>query len=162
MGTLYRASYTIDLPENAIVKDGIARWSSKGVKKSGKLTSNQKGERRVLVETDIWVAKYKDENGKTRTISTKTSSKQAALRILHELENDKESHATHQEAKRSRGTKKRTPIADRGRTEEAFSDGQRKETSAQKTASGNRARLSPTCWNGTPLNGTELDRLNTI
>ena len=84
MGTLQKSTYTIPIPKNATVKNGIASWTSKDKKKTGKLS----GKNKVLCQSEIWIAHFIDENGKLQRISTKTSDKVAAGRILAKYENE--------------------------------------------------------------------------
>ena len=86
MGSLQKSSYTIPLPNGAVIKNGIVTWTSQGKKRTGKLS----GEDRVFCESEFWIAKYTDENGKVRTVSTKTKDKPAANRILAKLETEVE------------------------------------------------------------------------
>jgi len=86
MGSLQKSSYTIPLPNGAVVKNGIVTWTSQGKKRTGKLS----GEDRVFCESEFWIAKYTDENGKVRTVSTKTKDRNAANRILAKLETEVE------------------------------------------------------------------------
>jgi len=84
MGSLKKSSYTIPLPDGATIQNGIATWTSKGKKRTGKLS----GENRFFCQSEFWIAKYTDENGKVREVSTKTKNRNAALRFLVKLENE--------------------------------------------------------------------------
>lgn len=72
------------MPEGARVTGKKVEWISRGKKLSGVLTSSG----RVRCQSDKWLAKYADENGKQKSISTGTSDKAEAMRILVKHEND--------------------------------------------------------------------------
>jgi len=84
MGTLKKSAYAIPLPENATIKNGIVSWTDKGKKKTGKLSGTDK----VRCESEIWIARFIDENGKRQEISTKTKDKASATRVLVKHENE--------------------------------------------------------------------------
>jgi len=84
MGILKKTSYTIPIPENATIKNGIVSWTVKGKKKTGTLSGTDK----VLCQSENWTAQFIDENGKRKEISTKTKDKTAAQRILVRYESE--------------------------------------------------------------------------
>ncbi len=83
MGSVFQPSYSIPIPVNATIKDGVAYWTSKGKSKSGKVVGS-----RVLCYSEKYTIKYTDENNKVRKIASKTKDKAAATQILvrHEAE----------------------------------------------------------------------------
>lgn len=89
MGTVYKSSYTISIPENATIVGNTVIWTGKdGKKKTGKLTTGRNGSQKVLIETKLWIAKFQDENGKTKIVSTKAKTREAAQLILNKHEAD--------------------------------------------------------------------------
>jgi len=84
MGVIKKTSYTIPIPENATIKNGIVSWKVGGKMKTGKLSGTDK----VLCQSEIWIAQFVDENGKLKRVSTKTKDKSAANRVLAKLENE--------------------------------------------------------------------------
>ena len=88
MGSLLRIWKTIPMPKNAAVGcDGKVTWTVGGKKKTGKLS----GTSRVRVQVSAWTAQFTDETGQTRRVSTRTSNRSAAEKILakHEAEIDR-------------------------------------------------------------------------
>ena len=70
----------MDMPAGATVgRNGTVTWLAKGKKKSGKL-SHIPG--RVSVQSDTWTAQFTNEHGKTQRISTKTTVRSIAEKIL--------------------------------------------------------------------------------
>jgi hypothetical protein len=87
MGTLIKIWKTIVLPEGAAVKrDGTVTWTVKGKKRTGKMSPTGK----VSVQPDTWSAQFTDENGKMQRISTKTTVRSDAERILAQHQTDVE------------------------------------------------------------------------
>ena len=80
MGSVYKSAYTLAMPPNAVVDGQTVSWTTKrgGKRKSGKLTPNG----RVLIETNKWIAKWKDENGVEHREATGCSSKPMAQIVL--------------------------------------------------------------------------------
>jgi hypothetical protein len=91
MGSIHKSSYSVPLPENAKIEPESKKvtWKLKNGKiKTGKLSKGRNGEPCVLIETDHWIAKLVDENGKTKYVSTKTRDRNAAERFLTTLEDE--------------------------------------------------------------------------
>jgi integrase len=91
MGSLYKSSYSIPIPENAKIDSNTGKviWKLKnGKNKTGKLSTGRNGNSCVLIETDHWIAKFVDENGKIKCVSTKTRERNTAERFLTKLENE--------------------------------------------------------------------------
>ena len=84
MGTLSKSSYTMPIPAGSKIKNGVVSWITKGKPKTGKLSGADK----VLVESEVWIARFIDENGETKKISTKTKNHSAAMRMLVKLEDE--------------------------------------------------------------------------
>lgn len=83
MGDVYKSHYTAPIPDGATVCKGVVTWTDKrGKKKTGKLS----GKYRVLIETSKYVARYRDEHGKERKVSTGCTSKETALHFLRQRE----------------------------------------------------------------------------
>ena len=67
------------LPAGATVKqNGTVTWTVKGKKRTGKLS----GTNRVSFQVDTWTAQFTDENGKSQRVSTKTTVRSVAEKIL--------------------------------------------------------------------------------
>jgi integrase len=80
MGTLIKIWKTIPMPEGAkIGRNGSVTWTVKGKKRTGKLSTSPG---RVTVQSDTWTAHFTDENGKVQRISTKTTVRSVAEKIL--------------------------------------------------------------------------------
>ena len=79
MGSLIRNWKTIPLPAEAkIGRNGTVTWTVKGKKRTGKLS----GTGRVSFQVDTWTAQFTDENGKPQRVSTKTTVRSVAEKIL--------------------------------------------------------------------------------
>jgi integrase len=79
------------MPENAKIDQETKKviWKLKnGKNKIGKLSTGHNGNPCVLIETDHWIAKFIDENGKVKYVSTKTRDRNTAERFLTKLENE--------------------------------------------------------------------------
>jgi len=72
---------TIPMPEGATVgRNGIVTWAVRGKKKrTGKLSSSPG---KVSVQSDTWTAQFTDEHGKCQRISTKTTVRSVAEKML--------------------------------------------------------------------------------
>ena len=85
MGNLIQQWKTIPLPEGAKVgRDGTVTWIVRGKKKTGKLTKTG----RVRFHVDMWTAQYADETGTIKRVSTKTTNRSAAEKILARYETE--------------------------------------------------------------------------
>ena len=83
MGTLIRTWVTAPMPEGATVGgDGTVTWTVRGKKRTGKLSKTGK----VSIQVDTWTAQYTDETGTVRRVSTKTTNRSVAERILAQYE----------------------------------------------------------------------------
>ena len=79
MGSLIRNWKTIPLPAGATIgRNGTVTWTVKGKKRTGKLS----GTGRVSFQVDTWTAQFADENGKSQRVSTKTTVRSVAEKIL--------------------------------------------------------------------------------
>jgi integrase len=91
MGSLHKSSYSIPIPKNAKIDQNTGKviWKLKnGKNKIGKLSTGHNGNPCVLVETDHWIAKFVNENGKVKYVSTQTRDRNTAERFLTKLENE--------------------------------------------------------------------------
>jgi len=84
MGTLFRAWKTIPIPPGAMVKKHTVTWTVRGKKRTGKLSGSGK----VSVQVDTWTLQFTDETGKVRRVSTKTTNRSAAEKMLTRYETD--------------------------------------------------------------------------
>ncbi len=71
MGSLYLSSYTMPIPEGAKISGNQVKWASKGKTKTGTLS----GPGQVLIRSDTQIAKYTDEGGSVKKVSTKCTDK---------------------------------------------------------------------------------------
>jgi hypothetical protein len=91
MGTVFKKTFTKPLPADAEVflrgGEHFARWKdTKGKTRKAKVTTGKKGQRRVLVESRTYTAKYRDGSGNVQTVATACRDEQAARSVLGELE----------------------------------------------------------------------------
>ena len=71
------------MPAGAITEqDGTITWTARGKRKTGKLS----GTNRVSIQSDTWTAQFSDETGKVRRISTKTTNRSVAEKVLAQHE----------------------------------------------------------------------------
>ena len=74
MGAVFKKTYTKAVPKGAeiITRNGerFAQWRVKGKKRTAPLTKGNCGEDRVVLESPLYVAKYRDGTGVVRTVST--------------------------------------------------------------------------------------------
>jgi integrase len=75
------------MPTGATVKKNIVTWTVRGKKRTGKLSHSGK----VSVQVDTWTVQFTDETGKVQRVSTKTTNRSAAEKMLarHETEIDR-------------------------------------------------------------------------
>ena len=79
MGSLIKIWKTIPMPEGAVVsRNGTVSWTIKGKKRTGKISRSGT----VSVQSDTWTAQFRDEHGKTQRVSTKTTVKSVAEKML--------------------------------------------------------------------------------
>ncbi len=91
MGTVFKKTYTKPLAEGTEIvtrKNGrFAQWRDRnGRKRLAKVTTGRGGTPRMLVESGVYVAKYRDGSGRIVTVSTGCRDKSAALAVLSDLE----------------------------------------------------------------------------
>ena len=68
------------MPDGATVgRNGAVTWTVRGKKRTGKLSTSPG---RVTIQSDTWTAQFMDETGKTQRISTKTTVRSVAEKIL--------------------------------------------------------------------------------
>ncbi|MDR0522516.1 MAG: site-specific integrase [Planctomycetaceae bacterium] len=84
MGILIRTWKTTVIPEGATVLRQTAHWTAKGKKRTAKMTPDG----RVRIQSTTWTAQFRDENGKVCRISTKTSNRSVAEKILARYESE--------------------------------------------------------------------------
>jgi len=70
--------------EATIGRNGTVTWKAKGKKRTGKLS----GTNRVSIQSDTWTAQYTDETGQSRRVSTKTTNRSVAEKILAKYETE--------------------------------------------------------------------------
>jgi len=91
MATVYRKTYTKPLPADAeiITRRGerLARWKdAKGKTRTAPLTTGKDGSDRISVKAGTYTAKYRDGSGIVREKATGCRDKEAASRVLADLE----------------------------------------------------------------------------
>jgi len=80
MGSLIKIWKTIPMPDGAKVgRNGVITWTVRGKKRTGKISSSPG---RITVQSDTWTAQFVDEHGKSQRISTKTTVRSVAEKIL--------------------------------------------------------------------------------
>ena len=83
---LLKPTKTLPIPRSATIRKDVATWvDTKGERKSAPLSKNKQ---RILVESQYWQIRYRDENGIERRESTKVKSREAAQRILAKRESE--------------------------------------------------------------------------
>ena len=91
MGSVYRETFTKPLPEGAEIlrRKGkrIAKWKdARGKTRTEAVTQGKDGSNRIAIKSKTYTAKYRDGAGVVRKVATGCKDKEAALRILSELE----------------------------------------------------------------------------
>jgi hypothetical protein len=91
MGTVYRKTYTKPLPAGAELfnRNGerLARWKdAKGKTRTAGVTTGNDGSRRIVIESPVYVAKYRDGRQNVIEKSTGCRDADAARSVLRELE----------------------------------------------------------------------------
>jgi integrase len=85
VGNLVKVWKTIPMPKGAMVGlNGTVHWTVKGKKRTGKISKSGT----VSVQSDTWTAQFRDENGKTQRISTKTTVRSVAERVLAQYQTE--------------------------------------------------------------------------
>jgi integrase len=95
MGTVFKKTYTKPVPVDAeiVEKKGqrLARWRNrKGKLQSAPVTVGQDGSARVLVESNKYIAKYRDAAGFVQEVPTGCKDETAARQFLAGLEREAE------------------------------------------------------------------------
>ena len=91
MGTVFKKIYTKPLPSGAeiVTRKGetLARWKNRqGKTTTATLTTGAAGERRVLIESGFYFAKYRDGANVVRVVPTGCKDETAARAVLADLE----------------------------------------------------------------------------
>src|SRR5262245_43798953 len=91
MGSVFKKTYTKPVPAGAemLIRKGerIARWKdSKSRIRTARLTTGKDGAERLLIESRVYIAKYKDGTGIVQEVATGCRDEQAARRVLADLE----------------------------------------------------------------------------
>ena len=90
MGTVFKKTYTKPVPANAEIADKggrrVARWKHGRKVRTAPVTTGKDGTLRLVIESPVYVAKYRDGSGVVREVSTGCKDEQAARRALADLE----------------------------------------------------------------------------
>jgi integrase len=91
MGSVFKKTYTKPLPAGAELfsRKGqrFARWKDrKGKTRTAAVTTGKNGTDRLLLESPVYVAKYRDGAGVVQEVSTGCRDEQAARQVLADLE----------------------------------------------------------------------------
>jgi hypothetical protein len=91
MGTVYKKTFTKPLPTGAeiVLRKGqrLARWKdSKGRTRTAPLTTGKGGAERIIIESPIYIAKWRDGDRIVRVQSTGCRDETAARGVLADLE----------------------------------------------------------------------------
>jgi integrase len=89
--SVFRPQFTKPLPKGATVSGSgdkrVARWrDGKGRARSAPVTDGTDGVLRVVLEAGVYMARYRDQDGKLHQISTGCRSRDTAERVLREHE----------------------------------------------------------------------------
>ena len=83
---LHKTTYPKPIPPGAVIRNGAVTWTdAKGERKKGKLS---KSKQQVLIESQFWQIRYRDENGIERREATSVKSRESAQRILTQRESE--------------------------------------------------------------------------
>jgi integrase len=90
MATVYRQQYTQLLPRNVQIVErngqNMAMWPDRrGRQRYDRITTSRNGQVKILRYSPTYVARYRDENGVTRTVSTGCRDEQAARHVLADI-----------------------------------------------------------------------------
>lgn len=91
MGTVYKKTYTKPLPPNAEIftrkGERFAKWKpSKGKTQTAPVTTGKDGSDRIVLKAGTYTAKYRDGSGIVQEKATGCRDKEAAARVLGDLE----------------------------------------------------------------------------
>src|SRR5262245_16480323 len=91
MGTVFKKTFTKPIPAGAepFVRNGerMARWKKRnGKTQTAPLTRGRDGTERVVIESPLYVAKYRDGTGIVRTVATGCRDETAARHRLAEFQ----------------------------------------------------------------------------
>jgi integrase len=86
MGRVFKKKVTKAVPTNAVVSKGYATWTDRHGTKRKERVKTVKGKTRIVIESPYYVARYRDADGIIREESTGCKDRQAAERVLSELE----------------------------------------------------------------------------
>lgn len=91
MGCVYQRTQSRRVPDEAEISgegdDKIATWRGRnGRKKVGKLYRSQDGSTRIRTKSSYYTVKYRDGSGEQQIVNTKCRTRQAAQKILSDLE----------------------------------------------------------------------------
>ncbi len=90
MGTVFKKTYTKPVPANAEVADKggrrVARWKHGRKVRTAPVTTGKDGTLRLVIESPVYVAKYRDGTGAVCVVSTGCRDEQAARKVLADLE----------------------------------------------------------------------------
>jgi hypothetical protein len=94
MGTVFKKQTTRALPVGAeIVEKGgkrLARWRVRSKLRTVPVTTGEDGSQRIVTESATYYAKYRDHAGAVQVVPTKCRDRQAAERVLSDLEREAE------------------------------------------------------------------------
>jgi hypothetical protein len=95
VGTVFKKTFTKPVPAGAetFTRKGqrYATWKNRqGRKRTARLTAGKDGKPRILVESTVYVAQYRDGTGLLQVVSTGCRDETAARRVLGELERQAE------------------------------------------------------------------------
>src|SRR5262245_49826523 len=95
MGTLYKQQFTKPLPEGAelVERRGekLARWRDRhGRARQAPVTTGDDGNTRLLCESAVWSARYRDHDGRLVQQSTGCRDRDAASQVLAGWEREAE------------------------------------------------------------------------
>ena len=90
MASLKRKSYTRPLPQGAEIVthrgQRVARWvDSNGKKHTASVTISAEGTERIRVESAVWIAKFRDADGRIVEVSTGCRDKGVAMTVLRDI-----------------------------------------------------------------------------
>ena len=90
MATIFRKMYTQPLPKNTEIVDRrgrkMALWRDRrGRKHYDEITTGRRGQTKIIRESPMWIAQYRDATGKKLVVPTGCRDEQAARQVLANL-----------------------------------------------------------------------------
>lgn len=87
-GRIFKISYVRPLPDGArVVNKGgrrVAQWTESGRSQSAPVKESPSGPAKIVLETEVWIMRFRDHHGAIREMSTGCRDRDAAQAVLGE------------------------------------------------------------------------------